>query len=118
MNIRKAILFIGVQDSYRINKKEIQKSFTKSEFCDIILNAVKERKLPRKKEKKMDINELRANVAVLDEMLTSETLPFKQYSAVKFAYNVLCEEKWKVENGKRYEKTRGFSILFSLWKDL
>ena len=33
----------------------------------------------------MDINELRANVAVLDEMLTSETLPFKQYSAVKLS---------------------------------
>ena len=42
----------------------------------------------------MDINELRANVAVLDEMLNSETMSSKQYSAVKFAYNVLCEEKW------------------------
>ena len=49
----------------------------------------------------MDINELRANIAVLDEMLNSETIPFKYYSAVKFAYNVLCAEKWRMESDMR-----------------
>lgn len=49
----------------------------------------------------MNINELNANIAVLDEMLSLETIPFKQYSAIKFAYNMLCEEKWKMENNMR-----------------
>ena len=39
MNIQKAILFTGAQNSYRMNKKEPQKSFTKLKFCDIILNS-------------------------------------------------------------------------------
>lgn len=49
----------------------------------------------------MNINELTANIAVLDEMLNSETIPLKHYSAVKFAYNVLCKEKWKMESNMR-----------------
>ena len=101
MNIQKAILFTGAQNSYRMNKKRASKPFTKLKFCDIILNTVKERKLLRKKEKKMDVYELSANIAVLDEMLNSETIPFKHYSAIKFAYNMLCVEKWKMESNMR-----------------
>ena len=67
----------------------------------------------------MDVNELRANIAVLDEMLNLETIPFKHYSAVKFAYNVLCEEKWKMERDMRKPEDFPYcSICGKIYKKL
>ena len=67
----------------------------------------------------MDINELRANIAVLDEMLNSETIPLKHYSAVKFAYNVLCKEKWKMESDMRKPEDFPYcSVCGKIYKSL